>query len=286
MILKRLFFLSSIYILLFSFVYATSSGDSNTTNKGRMTRARRILFGDIIFVILFGIMIYWWEFHGRSFCRNMRQSQSPGAPSAIASNRDTDTTPNNQYEAVSLNEASASPNHEIQPDPSSPSQKKCLVFIQRRRTYLLLRPIALAILFVLSLLSFWTNMFCCDREPTFLGVVSYGSFYLFLQLCLLLVYLVITHFILRVSRLPIRFPKVPWNAVRLSPILLYLLISTPLAFYYGAIGPQVVEVPVHFRSGSIPKQFDGYRIAQLSDIHLGILLQYLFIFSEMYALLL
>ena len=270
-ILKRLLFLFSIYMLLFSFVSAISSGESNTT-KGRTTRARRIFVGNIMFVVLFGVMIYWWEFHGRVVCRNKRQSQSPAAPSAIASNRDTDTTPNNQYEALALNEASATLNNEIQLDSQPPSQKKCIFLLQLRRPYLLLRPIALTIVFILSLISFWTNMFCCGREPTFLGVVSYGSFYLFLQLGLLLLYLVITHFVLRVSRLPKRSPKVPWNAVRLGPILLYLFLSTPLAFYYGTIGPRVVEVPLRFRTGSIPEQFDGYRVAQLSDIHLGILL--------------
>lgn len=266
--MKLRLFLCSIFVLSITYVLAVSSQESNAgkTTKGRATRARRILFGNVFFLLAYIAMIYWWEVHGRFICRDTRLPAQSASTTAF--NLEPSTNTNAQYTGVSTNEYDAVLNIQVHPNQPKHSARKQLLskvcFVLR-----ILRPIALTLVILLTSVSFWTNMFWCDREATWLGVISYACFYLFLQLCVLLVYLIGTYLIVRLARLPTRCPKVPWATVRLVPILLYLVVTTPLAFYYGSIGPRVVEVPLRFKPGLIPEQFDGFRIAQLSDIHIG-----------------
>lgn len=261
--LLRLLILYSIPLLLFAFVHATVSGESEI-NKGRLARALRVLFGNAIFLLFYALMFYWWEIQNKHMCSHKCHSQRPN-PNATNSNSRTVSSFLNEQERLDKNDSLVSA---IRPPPFRPKRNYIFLFDPKFYTYF--RPIVLTVLLILTMISFWTNMFWCDREPTWLGVISYASFYLFLQLFVFCIYLLCTHFILRLSHLPNHFPKMPWNAMRLSPILLYLGLSTSLAFYYGAIEPRVVEVPLRFRPGIIPDQFNGYRIAQLTDIHLGI----------------
>ena len=76
-----------------------------------------------------------------------------------------------------------------------------------------------------------------------------------------------------IFRTPFRSPRSPFVAHRLPYTLLGLILGG-ISFaniLYGAIaGITRFEVKdVEYRSANIPKGFDGYRILQLSDIHIG-----------------
>lgn len=76
-----------------------------------------------------------------------------------------------------------------------------------------------------------------------------------------------------IFRTPFRSPRSPFVAHRLPYTLLGLILGV-ISFaniLYGAIaGITRFEVKdVEYRSANIPKGFDGYRILQLSDIHIG-----------------
>ncbi|WP_294618564.1 metallophosphoesterase [uncultured Bacteroides sp.] len=76
-----------------------------------------------------------------------------------------------------------------------------------------------------------------------------------------------------IFRTPFRKPRSPFVVHRLPYTLLGLIVGT-LCFaniLYGAVaGITHFEVKnVEYRSENIPKGFDGYRILQLSDIHIG-----------------
>ena len=72
---------------------------------------------------------------------------------------------------------------------------------------------------------------------------------------------------------PFRNPRFPFVAHRLPYTLLGLVLGTVCFanILYGAIaGITRFEVKnVEYRSANIPKGFDGYRVLQLSDIHIG-----------------
>lgn len=260
--LFRLLILYSIPLILFAIFHATLSGDSEIT-KGRKTRARRILFGSALLVLIYALMHYWWEIYGNRERSDKLHSNSHYFDPTQAKSKTSASISKHEGFDNNAQTGTSGADSDSRPQPPPLRHNRIAQF------FLHIRPIVTTILLVFTMLSFWTNMFWCDREPTWIGVISYTALYFFLQLFVLCIYLIVSHLALRRSQLPARFPKAPWRALRLLPALLYLILSTSFAFYYGAIEPRVVEVALRFPRGLIPDQFNGYRIAQLTDIHLG-----------------
>ncbi|XP_046367031.2 transmembrane protein with metallophosphoesterase domain-like [Haliotis rufescens] len=117
---------------------------------------------------------------------------------------------------------------------------------------------------VLCHASYFTNFYFIGREPYFIAYSCYAALGLLFQIVTGLVFVKVILFCLR----SISSSKPVFSKQReLQLVLIYAILLWTYGLYNAASPPVVKEVLIPVRG--LPESLDGFRIVQISDIHLG-----------------